>query len=115
VSRVHDANEGSLAGPIKFTNSDGKRERQTCGRTWPVYVNNWQTHVYEQLPLHNLSNTRSTMDIRVQDYLDDKLQSAADLDSLDSLLENVKEQQLLLKQQVSDDADSLAAMETHHS
>jgi hypothetical protein len=55
------------------------------------------------------------MDIRVQDYLDDKLQSAADLDSLDSLLENVKEQQLLLKQQVSDDADSLAAGETHHT
>lgn len=41
------------------------------------------------------------MDTRVQDYLDDKLQSAADLDSLDSLLENVREQQLLLKQQVS--------------
>ncbi|SMR60248.1 unnamed protein product [Zymoseptoria tritici ST99CH_1A5] len=42
------------------------------------------------------------MDTRVQDYLDDKLQSAADLDSLDSLLENVREQQLLLKQQLDD-------------
>lgn len=40
------------------------------------------------------------MDGRVQDYLDDKLQSAADLDSLDSLLENVKNQQDLLKKQV---------------
>lgn len=40
------------------------------------------------------------MDSRVQDYLDDKLQSSADLDSLDSLLANVKEQQDLLKKQV---------------
>lgn len=40
------------------------------------------------------------MDVRVQDYLDDKLQSAADLDSLDSLLAAVHEQQQLLKQQV---------------
>ena len=41
------------------------------------------------------------MDSRVQDYLDDKLQSAADLDTLDSLLANVKAQQELLRQQVS--------------
>lgn len=40
------------------------------------------------------------MDTRVQDYLDDKLQSAADLDGLDALLENVKNQQDLLKKQV---------------
>lgn len=40
------------------------------------------------------------MDSRVQDYLDDKLQSAADLESLDSLLDNVKNQQDLLKKQV---------------
>lgn len=40
------------------------------------------------------------MDSRVQDYLDDKLQSAADLESLDSLLANVQEQQTLLKKQV---------------
>lgn len=40
------------------------------------------------------------MDSRVQDYLDDKLQSSADLDTLDSLLANVKTQQELLKQQV---------------
>jgi hypothetical protein len=40
------------------------------------------------------------MDSRVQDYLDDKLQSSADLDTLDSLLANVKAQQELLKQQV---------------
>ena len=40
------------------------------------------------------------MDARVQDYLDDKLQSVTDLDSLDSLLAAVQEQQHLLKQQV---------------
>lgn len=40
------------------------------------------------------------MDTRVQDYLDDKLQSAADLESLDSLLENVRSQQDLLRRQV---------------
>lgn len=36
----------------------------------------------------------------MQDYLDDKLQSAADMESLDSLLENVKSQQELLRKQV---------------
>lgn len=41
------------------------------------------------------------MDSRVQDYLDDRLQSSADLDSLDALLESVKQQQELLKTQVS--------------
>ena len=40
------------------------------------------------------------MDVRVQDYLDDKLQSTADLETLDSLLDNVKNQQELLKKQV---------------
>jgi hypothetical protein len=39
------------------------------------------------------------MDARVQDYLDDKLQASADLESLDALLSNVREQQNLLKQQ----------------
>ncbi|KXT13983.1 hypothetical protein AC579_8842 [Pseudocercospora musae] len=42
------------------------------------------------------------MDSRVHDYLDDKLQSAADLESLDSLLANVQEQQTLLKKQLDD-------------
>lgn len=41
-------------------------------------------------------------DIRVEDYLNDKLQTKADLDNLDSLLENVRNQQRLLKQQVPD-------------
>lgn len=39
-------------------------------------------------------------DIRVEDYLNDKLQTAADLDNLDALLENVQQQQNLLKEQV---------------
>lgn len=38
--------------------------------------------------------------IRVQDYLNDKLQETADLASIDSLLEDVKKQQMLLKKQV---------------
>lgn len=42
------------------------------------------------------------MDARVQDYLDDKLQSSADLETLDSLLETVKNQQDLLKKQLEE-------------
>ncbi|TKA69947.1 hypothetical protein B0A55_11164 [Friedmanniomyces simplex] len=42
------------------------------------------------------------MDVRVQDYLDDKLQSTADLESLDTLLEAVRNSQQLLKQQLED-------------
>lgn len=39
-------------------------------------------------------------DVRRVDFLDDKLQAFADFDSLDSLLDSVKAQQDLLKQQV---------------
>lgn len=39
-------------------------------------------------------------DIRVDDYLNDKLQIAADLESLDSLLLSVQSQQTLLRKQV---------------
>ena len=38
--------------------------------------------------------------IRVEDYLNDQLQSAADLENLDSLLEKVQKQHALLKAQV---------------
>ena len=38
--------------------------------------------------------------LRLQDYLDDKLQTSTDLENLDALLENVSNQQTLLKQQV---------------
>lgn len=41
-------------------------------------------------------------DVRLVDFLDDKLQAFADFDSLDSLLDSVKAQQDLLKQQVSE-------------
>jgi RAD50-interacting protein 1 len=41
-------------------------------------------------------------DTRVADYLDDKLQTLADLSSLDSLLLNVRDQQSLLQQQLDD-------------
>jgi negative regulator of replication initiation len=46
-----------------------------------------------------------TMDegqMRAADYLDDKLQTPADLDSLDALLANIHAQHGLLKQQVQD-------------
>ena len=39
-------------------------------------------------------------DVRVEDYLNDKLQNTADLANIDSLLEDVKAQQILLQQQV---------------
>ncbi|KAK4549266.1 hypothetical protein LTR36_007725 [Oleoguttula mirabilis] len=58
------------------------------------------------------------MDVRVQDYLDDKLQSSADLETLDSLLETVKNQQDLLKRQLDDarrdHADAKRKSEQHH-
>ena len=39
-------------------------------------------------------------DVRIEDYLDDKLQTSADLENIDTLLENVIKQQHLLQQQV---------------
>jgi hypothetical protein len=38
--------------------------------------------------------------VRVEDYLNDKLQTYTDLENLDTLLETVKQQQTLLRQQV---------------
>lgn len=49
---------------------------------------------------HLSSRSTEEQDIRVEDYLNDKLQTNTDLESLDTLLENVKQQQLVLKQQV---------------
>jgi hypothetical protein len=40
------------------------------------------------------------MDARVLDYIDDRLATLSDFEALDSLIENVKEQQDLLKRQV---------------
>lgn len=39
-------------------------------------------------------------DVRIEDYLNDKLQTSADLENLDSLLKASKKQQTLLKEQV---------------
>lgn len=41
------------------------------------------------------------VDVRVQDYLNDKFQTEADLQSLDTLLESVRYQQELLRTQVT--------------
>ncbi|GAB7352150.1 hypothetical protein MBLNU459_g2638t2 [Dothideomycetes sp. NU459] len=41
-------------------------------------------------------------DVRIVDYMDDKLQSLADFETLDSLLDSVKAQQDLLKKQLSE-------------
>jgi hypothetical protein len=41
------------------------------------------------------------MDARVLDYIDDRLATSSDFEALDSLIENVKEQQDLLKRQVT--------------
>lgn len=40
-------------------------------------------------------------DIRLDDYLNDKLQTAADFQNLDSLIANVEEQRVQLQSQVS--------------
>ena len=39
-------------------------------------------------------------DIRVEDYLNDKLQNGTDLANIDTLLKDVKAQQILLQRQV---------------
>lgn len=39
-------------------------------------------------------------DIRVEDYLNDKLQNSTDLANIDTLLKDVKAQQVLLQKQV---------------
>ncbi|KAL8996481.1 MAG: hypothetical protein Q9169_004031 [Polycauliona sp. 2 TL-2023] len=61
----------------------------------------------------------SSRDTRVEDYLNDKLQTTADLEGLDTLLENVQTQQELLKQQLveaeKDLAESTKASEAHSS
>jgi 23S rRNA maturation-related 3'-5' exoribonuclease YhaM len=51
-------------------------------------------------------------DPRVADYLDDKLQTLADLESLDSLLLAVRDQQSKLKQQLQDAQKDLQEAKT---
>ena len=50
---------------------------------------------------HISSRRIEDLEVRVEDYLNDKLQTHADLDNLDSLLATVQQQQKLLLQQVS--------------
>ena len=45
-------------------------------------------------------DARSNGEIRLEDYLNDKLQTYADLESIDVLLRNVVDQQNILRQQV---------------
>ncbi|MCJ1398688.1 hypothetical protein MMC11_001889 [Xylographa trunciseda] len=56
------------------------------------------------VPLRRNSSqiTNEELDIRVEDYLNDKLQTYTDLENLDSLLQTVKEQQVLLRNQLRD-------------
>lgn len=56
-----------------------------------------------ELQLSRTSDIRT----RVEDYLNDKVQTAADLDQLDSLLQQIQGQQNLLKQQVRSNAPCL--------
>ncbi|KAL8831652.1 MAG: hypothetical protein Q9170_005206 [Blastenia crenularia] len=53
----------------------------------------------------------SSRDTRVEDYLNDKLQTTADLESLDSLLDDVKRQQELLRKQLQEANQSLTENE----
>ena len=53
--------------------------------------------IMTELASGSLSEEQS---VRVHDYLDDKLQTNNDLENLDALLENVTNQQNLLRKQV---------------
>ena len=53
-----------------------------------------------QPPTLPAMETTEDRDVRVADYLDDKLQILGDLDALDSLLSNIRNQHGLLKKQV---------------
>ncbi|KAI4204276.1 MAG: hypothetical protein LQ350_001256 [Teloschistes chrysophthalmus] len=59
----------------------------------------------------------SPQDTRVEDYLNDKLQTNADLESLDGLLRDVQHQQALLKEQLSEAQETVVksteTFETH--
>ncbi|GAM83226.1 hypothetical protein ANO11243_012120 [Dothideomycetidae sp. 11243] len=49
-----------------------------------------------------MNGVMASDDARVKDYLDDRLQTAADLESLDTLLDSIKSQQTMLRQQLSE-------------
>ncbi|KAL8937694.1 MAG: hypothetical protein Q9216_004304 [Gyalolechia sp. 2 TL-2023] len=66
-----------------------------------------------------MASHASSREARVEDYLNDKLQTVADLENLDSLLVDVKKQQGLLRQQLQEAKQNLAentkASESHSS
>lgn len=51
--------------------------------------------------LRSKQHSQSDRDVRVEDYLNDKIQTIADLASIDTLLADAKKQQSLLEQQAS--------------
>ena len=53
------------------------------------------------MPATMIASGLGSQDARVEDFLDDKLQSLADLETLDSLLSDVQTQHTLLREQVS--------------
>ena len=66
-----------------------------------------------------ITGTATDGDVRVHDFLDDKLQTAGDLDALDALLANITTQHGLLKQQLDDAQrdlhDATARQRDHHA
>src|SRR5690349_11944141 len=56
-----------------------------------------------------MAPSQGTLDLRVEDYLDDKLQSTTDLDLLSTLIAQVQSQQSLLQSQLDDARQNLAA------
>lgn len=50
--------------------------------------------------LHLSASKTADVHMRVEDYLDDKIQTAADLENVDDLLSRVQQQQNLLRKQV---------------
>jgi hypothetical protein len=59
-----------------------------------------QTGLIDEEMASLTSSHRMEMDSRVRDYLDDKLQTPADFAGLDALLQQARNQQKLLKEQV---------------
>ncbi|ODA76031.1 hypothetical protein RJ55_08313 [Drechmeria coniospora] len=59
------------------------------------------------MPALNEATPGTALDIRVEDFLDDKLHEAADLDTLDQLLVNVETQRNQLQSQLDDAAKQL--------
>lgn len=66
------------------------------------HCNNHKTASNDKMATIQPQPPESSLDARVEDYLEDKLQSAADLDTLDELLETVNLQRTQLQSQLDD-------------